>query len=264
MNFEDYVASKFRIIRNMQEKDAFIYYGGDTVISEYVNSHTILPQKYEISLSHPVQNGGYLDNNILHFPIQEKDFEFTIPTSTLSIPGPHNHINASGATLAGLLSGLNFRNIQDGLESFVNVAHRLENVGAIQDVEFINDSKATNVDSVKYAIQSFDKPIIWIAGGIDKGNDYSILYDFISDKVKALICLGLDNMKIMESFHQRIDIIDEFDNMKSAVNEAFRLARPGDLILLSPACASFDLFKNYCDRGDSFKNAVENLKKTNT
>ncbi|MFC2123641.1 UDP-N-acetylmuramoyl-L-alanine--D-glutamate ligase [Bacteroidota bacterium] len=263
-HFDDYVESKFKIIRNMQEADSFIYYVDDGVISEYINSHTILPQTYEISLTQSVQNGSYNQNDILHFPLFEKEYEFTIPTSTLSLKGPHNYINVSAATLAGLLSGLDFRIIQHGLESFENIAHRMEYVGMVQDIEFINDSKATNVDSVRYALLSYNKPIIWIAGGIDKGNDYSSLYSIASNNVKALICLGLDNMKLMESFHEKIEVIDEYDNVEKAVNKAFIIARPGDLVLLSPACASFDLFQNYCDRGDSYKNAVEKLKKNIT
>ena len=260
-NFERYVDSKFRIINGMQETDAFIYYSDDPVISEYVGSHSIQPLKYEISLSGPVQNGSYNEKGILHFPLLNSEYEFTIPTSAISLKGPHNQVNASAATLVGLLSGINFRSIQDGLESFENVAHRMENIGMINDIEFINDSKATNVDSVRYALQSYDKPIIWIAGGLDKGNDYSSLYDIASNNVKALICLGLDNMKLMESFHEKIDVIDEYDDIDKAVNKAFRLARPGDLVLLSPACASFDLFQNFCDRGDSYKNAVDKIRK---
>ena len=260
-NFEEYVEVKFRIIKNMHETDAFIYYSDDPVISKYVESHTILPQKYEISLSGPVQNGCYKEHDILHFPLINSEYEFTTPVSAISLKGPHNQVNASAATLVGLLLKINFRSIQHGLESFENVAHRMEHVRLINNIEFINDSKATNVDSVKYALQSYNKPIIWIAGGLDKGNDYSSLYDIASNKVKALICLGLDNMKLMESFHQKIDVIDEYDDIEKAVHKAFSLARPGDLVLLSPACASFDLFQNFRDRGDRFKHAVDKLRK---
>lgn len=262
--FSRYLQAKLQILKNMQETDAFIFNSDDPALSDYINTHTIIPARYEVSLSRKVNIGGYLDRDILYFPLAGRETEFVIPAAKLSLTGPHNLINAASATIAALLAGVEFRGLQHGLETFENVAHRMEKVDTIREIEFINDSKATNVDAVKFALESFNKPIIWIAGGIDKGNAYEQLYEIIPGKVKALICLGKDNEKLKKSFKGRIDVIEEFDEMEKAVMKAYKLANPGDVVLLSPACASFDLFHNYVERGNMFKQVVAKIKKNDS
>ena len=190
------------------------------------------------------------------FDLKEK---FSIAQSDTTLKGPHNLINTMAAVSAVYLAGASLDSIRRGLKTFVNAPHRLELVGRIRGVEFINDSKATNVDSVVYALGSYDRPLIWIAGGIDKGNDYNLIKDEVKKKVRALICLGKDNEKLKKAFGDVVPVIRETQSVKELVKMALDLAKEGDVVLLSPACASFDLFKNYEDRGDQFRSAVREL-----
>jgi UDP-N-acetylmuramoylalanine--D-glutamate ligase len=189
------------------------------------------------------------------------DEAFEIAQSETTLKGPHNLINTMAAVSAAYLAGAKVKAIREGLKTFKNAPHRLEYIATINGVDFINDSKATNVDSVVYALGSYDQPLIWIAGGIDKGNDYNLVKDQVSKKVKALICLGMENDKLKNFFGGIVKRIQETQQVSELVRLALSEAQPGDVVLLSPACASFDLFKNYEDRGDQFRKAVLDLKK---
>ena len=237
----NYVNSKFRITMNQTASDHFIFNGDDMEIMSKMTGFAAV--QHIISITHNDYINGIASkegNNIFK----------------LNIKGSHNLFNARCAVEACRLIGLTESAIASGLNSFVNLPHRLEACGEINGVEFINDSKATNVNSVYYALEAMTKHVIWIAGGTDKGNDYSELYPLIEDKVKVLICLGIDNEKLKESFRNRIPVIIETRQVSEAVEKGLKLAAKGDVVLLSPACASFDLFKNYMDRGDQFKNEV--------
>jgi UDP-N-acetylmuramoylalanine--D-glutamate ligase len=197
-----------------------------------------------------------LDNKLT---IRYNEDEYTIPTEELSLRGRHNIYNSMAAAIAGKIMNITNEVIRRSLATFNNIEHRLENVLTVKGVQYINDSKATNVNSSWYALECMDRPVVWIAGGTDKGNDYSELYDLVEKKVKALICLGKDNTKLHKSFEGKIEIITDALSAKEAVEKAYEIAEDGDVVLLSPCCASFDLFKNYEDRGRQFKNAVREL-----
>jgi UDP-N-acetylmuramoylalanine--D-glutamate ligase len=237
----NYVNSKFRITMNQTESDYFIFNGDDEEISKKMSEFTGKAKKISIT------NDQYI-NGIL-----SKD---GTETFELSIKGKHNLFNAACTVEAARIIGLSEAKIAEGLRTFKNLPHRLETCGNINGIEFINDSKATNVDSVYYALDAMTKPVIWIAGGTDKGNDYSALFPLIKNRVKALICLGLDNEKLKNSFRSHIPAIYETTKVSEVVEMGLKLGAPGDVVLLSPACASFDLFKNYMDRGDQFKEQV--------
>ncbi|RYF67009.1 MAG: UDP-N-acetylmuramoyl-L-alanine--D-glutamate ligase, partial [Cytophagaceae bacterium] len=207
-----------------------------------------------ISLETAVLPGGYAHDGQL--TTQFHDRHFTIDTAELPLKGPHNALNMLAATLAAQSVNVPDEAIAEGLRTFKNAAHRMEPAGTINDIRFINDSKATNVDSVFYALSSMDAPTIWIAGGQDKGNDYSQLDEVVHKQVKALICLGKDNKKLVDYFGDKVATIRETQDVNEAVQLALEIGQPGDIAILSPACASFDLFKNYEDRGNQFKNAV--------
>lgn len=226
---------------NQTESDYFIFNGDDEEISKKMSEFTGKAKKISIT------NDQYI-NGIL-----SKD---GTETFELSIKGKHNLFNAACTVEAARIIGLSEGKIAEGLRTFKNLPHRLETCGNINGVEFINDSKATNVDSVYYALDAMTKPVIWIAGGTDKGNDYSALFPLIKKRVKALICLGLDNEKLKNSFRSHIPAIYETTKVSEVVEMGLKLGAPGDVVLLSPACASFDLFKNYMDRGDQFKEQV--------
>jgi UDP-N-acetylmuramoylalanine--D-glutamate ligase len=244
--FENYINSKFRIIKNMDDSDLFVYSADDQTINKQLLNQSIRCKT--IGLKHP-----FVKNDIF----EVKDF--AIPLKDLTIKGPHNETNAACAVSIALNLGIDHGIIANGLKSFVNFPHRLEIVKRINGIDFINDSKATNVDATFYGLSAMDRPTIWIVGGTDKGNDYTPLFDVVAEKVKAIVCLGLDNTKIIENFRNRVDAIAETHSAQNAVKTAFSLAKPGDVVLLSPACASFDLFKNYENRGDLFKDAVNEL-----
>ncbi len=243
-NMANYVDAKFKITKNQLAEDYFIYNIDDEEIKNKLNSLQLKSECYAINA------GQYL--NGIYSTDDDSRFE-------LSIKGRHNLLNGMCVVAACRRLGLNERDIADGLSTFVNLPHRLETCGIIDGVEFINDSKATNVDSVYYALDAMEQPIVWIAGGTDKGNDYEVLLPLINEKVKALICLGVDNEKLKTFFQPHISTIVETTKVSEAVEWGLRFSQKGDLVLLSPACASFDLFKNYMDRGNQFKAAVAEL-----
>ncbi len=253
---ENYVASKFRIMQNMDAKDHFIYYADDAVITSALKTQKPTPHLVRISLKD--KNQVYYDGTVMQFGFDEN---FNVAQSDTTLKGPHNLINTMAAVSAAHLAGAKLKAIREGLKTFRNAPHRLEHVGTINGVDFINDSKATNVDSVVYALGSYTQPLIWIAGGIDKGNDYNLIKDDVSKKVKTLICLGTENEKLKNFFGGVVKTILETQNVSALVRMALQEAKPGDVVLLSPACASFDLFKNYEDRGDQFRKAVQELRK---
>jgi len=252
-----YIDSKFRLIRNMDPSDNFIYYGGDPVVGAAISNRTIAPKQYAVELK-KAATAVYADGTIMNFTVAGKSFSIRQEETTLK--GPHNLINTMCAVSAAILAGVDEQSIRAGLKTFKNAPHRLESVATINGVEFVNDSKATNVDSVVYALGSYDQPLIWVAGGIDKGNDYSLIKEAVAAKVKTLICLGADNKKLFDAFTGVVPKILESKDVQALVKMALEQAERGDVVLLSPACASFDLFKNYEDRGNQFRSAVLKLK----
>ena len=255
--FENYVASKFRIAMNQDAADFLIYDGDDTAIKEGLKKHPVQSKLIPFSLKETQQQGAWLENDIIKLKVEHKTLEMS--TDILALDGQHNVKNAMAASLASMLVGVRKETIRQSIQSFQGVPHRLEKVLKINHVEYINDSKATNVNAAYYALDGIKKPIVWIAGGVDKGNDYSDLMPLVREKVKAIICLGMDNTKLKESFGNVIDLMVETYSMEEAVKVAYKIGERGDAVLLSPACASFDLFKNYEDRGDQFKKAIKNL-----
>lgn len=257
--FENYVDSKFRIAQNQTSDQYFISYVDDPVVKAELQKRDIGGFKLGVSLGDVMLNGAYVGkNNVLQFNVNNHITKvFNIKEKYLPLRGKHNMVNTMMAVMACLTVGLNEKTIVKSLDGFNNASHRLELVTEVNGVKYINDSKATNVDSVKYALDSFDKPIIWIAGGVDKGNDYSQLDELVFEKVKALVCVGKDNSKLKEYFGDKLPMIIETQDMEDAVSWCNEVSESGDHVLLSPACASFDLFKNYEDRGDIFKNAVK-------
>lgn len=255
--FENYIASKFRIVENQDEDDYFIYDADDPVISEWMNNHSIKSQKLPFSLTKTVENGTYIKEENIIVTIENN--QIIMPIKKLALDGKHNVKNAMAASTAAHLLKIRKQTIRESLENFQGVEHRLENVLRINKVQYINDSKATNVNATYFALESMEAPTVWIVGGTDKGNDYRELFPFVNEKVKAIICLGVDNEKLMATFGNMVDIIIETQFMSEAVKIAYKIASTGDNVLLSPACASFDLFENYEDRGRQFKEAVRNL-----
>ena len=254
---QNYVNSKFQLIENMTRQEYFVYYADDEVITKEMKTRSVVPYQIPVSLKGDSWVNVYYDGEQMNFNLKEK---FSIRQSETTLKGPHNLINTMAAVTAVYQAGATLESIRAGLKTFVNAPHRLEPVGNIGGVEFINDSKATNVDSVVYALGSFDGPLIWIAGGIDKGNDYNLIKDAVKEKVRALICLGKDNEKLKKGFGGVVPVIKETQSVRDLVAIALEIAKAGDVVLLSPACASFDLFNNYEDRGDQFRAAVRELK----
>ncbi|WP_452225130.1 UDP-N-acetylmuramoyl-L-alanine--D-glutamate ligase [Lacinutrix chionoecetis] len=255
--FENYIDSKFRITLNQTKEDYLIYDADDQVIDHWLKQNTIQSTLLPFSLTKTVENGAYLDKENIKITIDNN--QIIMPTKNLALEGKHNIKNAMAASTVAHLLKIRKQTIRESLENFHGVEHRLEQVLRINKVQYINDSKATNVNATYYALESMDAPTVWIVGGVDKGNDYTELFPFINEKVKAIICLGIDNEKLMESFGNMVDVIVETQFMSEAVKIAYKVAEAGDNVLLSPACASFDLFENYEDRGRQFKNAVRNL-----
>ncbi|MCX7862307.1 MAG: UDP-N-acetylmuramoyl-L-alanine--D-glutamate ligase [Bacteroidales bacterium] len=256
-SFEKYIASKFRITKNQQSEDFFIYCLDDETTKSYINKFSIQSKQLPFSIVQNLTEGGYVENNELVIKYNKNQMVMSI--LELALEGKHNQYNSLAAGIAAFVSGIRKDIIRESLSDFEAVEHRLEKVLKIRGIEFINDSKATNVNSAWYALETVKKPIIWIVGGVDKGNDYSQLFPLVKEKVKAIVCLGLDNKKIIKAFKQFNIPIVETQNMTDAVRTAYKLGVPGDTVLLSPACASFDLFENYEDRGRKFKNAVRDL-----
>ena len=258
--FQNYINSKFRILQNMQAEDTFIYCSDDQVLIDEIGKRIISADMKAFTVSDDESKQAYLKDDTIYVNLTEKD-SFSISVGELQLQGKHNYGNSMAAILAAKAVDIKNDKIRESLKSFENVEHRLEKVPfQVNGVTFINDSKATNVNSVWYALDSMkSKNVIWIAGGTDKGNDYSELFDLVNAKVKALVCLGVDNEKLKKSFGDKLAVIKETRSMKDAVETSFKLASPGDVVLLSPACASFDLFKSYVDRGLQFKEEVRKL-----
>ena len=254
---ENYVFSKFRIAENQTEKDFFIYDLDNEIITSWLEKNPVKAQKLPFSLQQKVENGSYIENqNII---VNIKNNQFNMPTTKLGLQGKHNAKNAMAAATVSQLLRIRKETIRESMESFQGVEHRLEKVLKINNVQYINDSKATNVNATFYALESMESETIWIVGGVDKGNVYDDLLPLVNEKVKAIICLGVDNQKLMQNFGNCVDTMVETQSMKEAVRMAYSLAEKGNSVLLSPACASFDLFENYEDRGRQFKEAVRNL-----
>ena len=255
--FENYIASKFRIAENQTKQDYLIYDADDAVINDWLKTHPVQSTLLPFSLTKVIENGAYLDKENIKITIDNN--QIIMPTTKLALEGKHNIKNAMAASTVAHLLKIRKQTIRESLENFQGVEHRLEHVVKIGKVQYINDSKATNVNATYYALESMDAPTVWIVGGVDKGNNYEELFSFVNEKVKAIICLGVDNEKLMNTFGNMVDIIVETQFMSEAVKIAYKVAEAGDNVLLSPACASFDLFENYEDRGRQFKNAVRNL-----
>ncbi|WP_456437080.1 UDP-N-acetylmuramoyl-L-alanine--D-glutamate ligase [Psychroserpens sp.] len=255
--FENYIASKFRIVENQTKDDYFIYDADDEVIESWLKQHPIQSILLPFSLTKQIENGAYLDKDNIKITIDNN--QIIMPIKNLALEGKHNIKNAMAASTVAHLLKIRKQTIRESLENFQGVEHRLENVLKINKVQYINDSKATNVNATYYALESMDAPTVWIVGGQDKGNDYNELFQFVNEKVKAIICLGVDNEKLMNNFGGMVDVIVETQYISEAVKIAYKIAEAGENVLLSPACASFDLFENYEDRGRQFKDAVRNL-----
>ena len=256
-DFEKYIASKFRVTENQKETDYLIYDADDEAISNWLKKNNTRAKLIPFSLQKELKYGAFLKNNIITININKDTL--TMPISTLTVKGKHNVKNAMAATMAAQLLRVRKESIKESLSSFEGAEHRLENVAKIYGVEYINDSKATNVNATFYALECMDKQTVWIVGGVDKGNDYNDLLPLVREKVKAIVCLGLDNDKIKNIFGNVVDIVVETAGAEEAVKVARKLSEKGDAVLLSPACASFDLFENYEDRGRQFKTAVRSL-----
>jgi UDP-N-acetylmuramoylalanine--D-glutamate ligase len=255
--YENYIDAKFRITMNQTEEDYLIYDADDEAIGEWLKANNTKAKLIPFSLTKTFNEGGYIKNNKMEISINQE--EFTMDTEHIALEGKHNMKNAMAATSVAKLMKIRKATIRESLSNFQGVEHRLEKVLKIQNVQYINDSKATNVNATFFALDSMNTPTVWIVGGVDKGNDYNELMSLVREKVKAIICLGVDNKKIIDVFGNVVDIMIEVSGMDDAVKMAQRLSEKGDTVLLSPACASFDLFESYEDRGKQFKQAVKNL-----
>lgn len=256
-DFNKYISSKFQIVKNHSTSNALIYNADEVSISNWIERNKPASKLYPISIDENkvIGDGAIIKQDKIHIKINDKTF--TMLTKNLQIQGVHNLKNAAAGSLAAKLLKIRNQTIKESLETFQGVEHRLEKVVKINKVSFINDSKATNVNATYYALDSMRAPTVWIVGGVDKGNNYEELLPLVNEKVKAIVCLGLDNSKIIEAFGNIIDDLVETNSMLDAVSKAFQFSEPNDCILLSPACASFDLFKNYEDRGNQFKECIK-------
>lgn len=257
-NIEHYINSKFGLFQNMNSEDQAILFAEDERTHKGLKSNPVEAEQHWISAHELQANGAWTNGDSLNYSIAGKTVR--VPIDTLSVKGKHNWLNALFAGSAALLAGVSDVDLMLGFPTFKNAPHRMENVRELDGVTYINDSKGTNVESTAYALASFENPLIWIAGGVDKGNDYSVLVPLIADKVKCLICLGKDNSKLKQAFAGEVAELRETENMSEAITWSQELSEKGDLVLLSPACASFDLFNNYEDRGQQFISAVNLLK----
>ncbi len=255
--FENYISSKFRIAENQTAEDYLIYDTDDEVLVKWLKEHPIKSKLLPYSLNREIEEGGQIKTNKIELTTANNTI--TIMTDNLALEGKHNVKNTMAAALAAKLVGIRKETIRASVMNFQGAPHRLEKVLKIAHVQYINDSKATNVNATFYALDSVSAPTVWIVGGVDKGNDYKELMPLVREKVKAIICLGLDNTKIKETFGNVVDLMVETFAMEEAVKVAYKIGERGDTVLLSPACASFDLFKNYEDRGEQFKAAIRNL-----
>lgn len=255
--FQNYIDSKFRIIQNQTEKDAFIFWNDDPVIRNELKKRNIQSAIYPFSLEKEEKTKAFIENNQLI--INTLNNIFTMPASELSLTGIHNTYNSMAAGLAASIISVRKENIRQSLQDFQGVEHRLEYVATVRDVKYINDSKATNVNSCWYALQSMRTPVVLILGGTDKGNDYSEIEELVKEKVTGMIFLGVDNEKLHLFFDGKVEKIADARSMQECVQAAYNMTKPGETVLLSPCCASFDLFENYEDRGNQFKVCVRNL-----
>ncbi len=253
---ENYINSKMRLTINQTDADYFIYCADDELTLQGLKNTTISSRMIPFGFNQNTEFGAFAEKNILHINLEKKH---TLNMQEFNLRGRHNTYNTMAAAVISSLLDVRKENIRESLTNFQNVEHRLESVAKTNGVEYINDSKATNVNSTWYALESMDRPVIWIAGGVDKGNDYADLKPLVKEKVKMIICMGIDNLKIHQAFQSDVDMVINTLSAKEAVHVASRMAANGDVVLLSPACASFDLFENYEDRGRQFKAAVRNL-----
>ncbi|HEY0059477.1 MAG TPA: UDP-N-acetylmuramoyl-L-alanine--D-glutamate ligase [Flavisolibacter sp.] len=254
--FENYIRSKFRIAMNQTSEDHFIYTLDDEVIMKHLTGVKILSNQIPISMKQEVKPGAFIKEDEMNVNVNGEQQSMSI--YDFALKGKHNQYNTMAACVAGATMDIRKSKIREAVQTFQSLEHRMESVATVRGIEFINDSKATNVNSTWYALESMTKPTVLILGGIDKGNDYTLIQDLVKEKVKAIVCMGIDNKKIHEAFGATIKVVDA-NNAESAVRAAFEEGTVGDVVLLSPACASFDLFKNYEDRGHQFKEAVKNL-----
>jgi UDP-N-acetylmuramoylalanine--D-glutamate ligase len=255
--FQNYIDSKFRIVQNLSGKDYFVYCFDDEVIVNQIKKLSIKARMLPFTLTSKVINGAYVKDNAININARNNNFSMSI--QDLALQGKHNTYNSMAAGITAQVLNIRKDVIRECLMDFQSVEHRLEHIFKVHGIDFINDSKATNINSTWYALESMNKPVVWIVGGIDKGNDYSQLYELVKEKVKAIVCLGIDNSKIHAAFDNLIDTIVDTNSMKDAVKKSYHFAKKDDVVLLSPACASFDLFESYEDRGQQFKQAVKDL-----
>jgi UDP-N-acetylmuramoylalanine--D-glutamate ligase len=254
--FENYIRSKFRIAMNQTSNDYFIYNMDDEVITEFLKRNQIQSNQLPISMKKEVEKGAYIKND--EMKVQTDNEQVSMSVYDFALKGKHNQYNTMAACVAGATMDIRNDKIREAVQTVESLEHRMEPVATVRGVQFINDSKATNVNSTWYALESINKPTVLILGGIDKGNDYSFIMELVKEKVKAIVCLGVDNKNIHDAFAKQVKLVDVL-SAEEAVYAAFHLATVGDVVLLSPACASFDLFKNYEDRGTQFKKAVRDL-----
>ena len=255
-NFEKYIHAKFNIVKNQTKEDFFIYNADDPVTAAYLSKYPFHSQPLPISMQKQLPKGAFIKDGTMHVkqgePMSMSIFDF-------ALKGKHNQYNTMAAAVASSVVGIRKDKIRDAVTSFESLEHRMEKVATIRGIEFINDSKATNVNSTWFALESMEKPVTLILGGVDKGNDYELIREMVAEKVKAIICMGIDNQKIHQAFEGVVARIMDADSAMDAVHKAYAVSAKGDVVLLSPACASFDLFKNYEDRGVQFKKAVLEL-----
>jgi UDP-N-acetylmuramoylalanine--D-glutamate ligase len=255
--FENYIRSKFNIVKNQTKSDYFIFCADDPVIGQNINKYPFQSNPLPYTMQQEPTQGGFIRNGQMNLKAGNETLNMSI--YDFALKGIHNQYNTLAAGLAAVTIGIRKDKIREAVQSFESLEHRMEFVSLVRGVEFINDSKATNVNSTWFALETMQKPVVLILGGIDKGNDYSLLVDLVKEKVKGIVCMGTDNRKIHEAFQQYVPIIVNTGSATEAVKSSFHLADKGDVVLLSPACASFDLFKNYEDRGNQFKQAVRDL-----
>ncbi len=254
---QNYVDSKFRIAENQTEEDVFIFCLDDETTMENIKKYSIKSRLAPITMSKELPQGAYLANAKMHLKWKTEEMQMSVDDFTLK--GKHNQYNSMAASMAATAIDIRKEKIREALQTFESLEHRMETVATVRGVTFINDSKATNINSTWYALESMNNPVILILGGVDKGNDYGLLAELVKEKVKAIVCLGTDNRQIHEAFGGFVSLMVNTENANDAVKAAFHFANKGDVVLLSPACASFDLFKNYEDRGNQFKQAVKDL-----
>jgi UDP-N-acetylmuramoylalanine--D-glutamate ligase len=254
--FENYIRSKFNIMRNQTSSDHFIYCEDDPVTVENLRHYPLNSNPLPLTMNRELPKGAFIKNNMMTVQTNET---LSMSVFDFALKGKHNQYNTMAACVAASTVGIRKEKIRDAVKTFESLEHRMEPVANVRGVEFINDSKATNVNSTWFALESMNKPVILILGGVDKGNDYSLLFDLVKEKVKAVVCLGIDNTKLHKAFGNVVEVMVNTSSAEEAVKAAFHLASKGDVVLLSPACASFDLFSNYEDRGKQFKEAVKQL-----